>query len=205
MTDGEREITPSVSGPLPLAETVSTDRVGRVASGDLPTASPLDMAGMALVTSCVTTRFGLVDLIAEAAALGLILPVRLTFREPYAVLDGRKVSEASLLAPSELALFRKFVDGSVFKFGDGTLRAFLHAVVIAAPGESTTGVSEAAWVAARVDGLVDRLGDQPERLALPLLPPPAAVVLWTVGTETPDRRGVRLRSGFVATLDRSAT
>lgn len=205
MTDVPPDVTTSFSGHLPLSETASADRIGRVVSGDLPTASPLDVSGMVLVTSCVTARFGMADLAAEAAGVGLIRPVRVAFRLPYADLDGTHVRDAALLTAEELAVFQRFVDGSVFKFGDGTMRAFLHAVVVAVPGESTVGVPEAVWTAARTGWLADRLPDGSERLDLPFSPLPPAVVLWTVGLEATDRRGVRLRSGFVAALDRSAT
>lgn len=202
MTDVPPEVTPRVSGQLPLGETASADRIGRVAPGDLPAASPLDAAGMVLVTSCVTTRFGLADLVAEAAAVGLVNPVRVTFRSPYAALDGKTVSEAALLSEAELSAFRRFADGSAFKFADGAMRAFLHAVVVARPGEPTVGVPEELWVTARTAWLSGVLSGEISNDP-PARPFPAPVVLWTVGLESPTGRGVRLRSGLRAALDRS--
>lgn len=208
MTSPDPQPEARVSGDLPLLPTASYDRTGLVCFDDRPAASPFDVSGMSLVTSCVTSRFGLPDLLDEAAAVGIVSPVALTFDSPYAVLDGARVTSAGLLAPDKLSAWRRFVDGVEFAFPDGTMRAFLHAVVIALPGSVAPVALESLWVDFRTSQLAAALktGDAAGRLSAQ--PEPPALTLWTVGLESssavPARRSVRLRSGFVAVLDRSA-
>lgn len=208
MTPSDPQPTAKVSGDLPLPPAASYDRVGLVRFDDRPSAGPFDVSGMSLVTSCVTARFGLPDLLDEATAVGVVTPVALAFDSPYAVVDGSRVTRAGLLAPDKLSAWRRFVDGVEFAFPDGTMRAFLHAVVIALPGTTVPTRLEPLWVDLRTSQLAAALktGDAAGRL--PDQPEPPALTLWTVGLESssavPARRSVRLRSGVVAVLDRSA-
>lgn len=194
------DIVPFTTGRLPSPEGASGDRIGRLRTEDLGRDSIIDLTDRVAVTSAVTTRFQLPDLVVEAASAGLITPRTLKLTTPIAVLDGVPLYVLMLVSKDALDPFRRFVDSARFELPDGVLTAFLHAVVVAHPfARRPFPADEDAWVrsAHAHAGLV-----KPPAVLRPINPTP--LTLWTVGVEH-GRRSTRLRSGFRAAIDRTPT
>lgn len=191
------------AGRLPADERSAAGRSEQVNAGDLGRASVLDVAGMSLVTSVVTLRYGLPDLVLEAASTAGIRPIRLDAGVRFFHPAGPE--PVYLLPPDELPVLARFVHSARFVTADEKLgrAAFLHAVVVTHPGDTRPrDATEAEWVESKLwsAGLV-RLSRDPERYT------PDGVLLWSVGIEravpgcTTPYWAARLTSGFFARVE----